>query len=82
MSRTKHLLAHPGTEAHQSEDSFRLVVDILDAGGIERARVELSSDGVLEALYIPVRATVILDAREKLFHARSESPKRCLIDCS
>lgn len=40
------------TEAHQSEKGgFRFFVGILDAKGIERARVELSSDEVLAALY-------------------------------
>ncbi|MEW6452578.1 MAG: hypothetical protein AB1490_18100 [Pseudomonadota bacterium] len=52
------------TEAHQSEKGgFRFFVGILAAKGIERARVELSSDEVLAALYSWIRVTVMSDAK-------------------
>lgn len=67
------------TEAHQSEKGgFRFFVGILDAKGIERARVELSSDEVLAALYSWIRVTVMSDAKGEIVPCPFGIPEKML----
>lgn len=66
------------TEAHESDGGFRFVLSMVDAKGIERARVELSSDEVLAAIYTWVRVTVMSDAKGEIIPCPVGIPDKIL----